>query len=588
MGTDAPLGPEDITRRRFPTVFRGLDPNEVRAFLAQVAEELAWTRSREEDLRQQLAAAQAAPPPPLDEETLMAALGEETARIVRTAQQAAADIKAKAEENVTRILREAHDEAEEVRARAEALLARQQEDTAAAAEEARRSADAHAQSVLQDAAWRSQQLVQEAETTRDRILQDLAERRRVAHLQVERLEAGRARLLEAYEIVRRTLEEATLELERVEHEAPAAAEAVARRVELADPPPPPSPPVEIPPPPALEEPQPEPVAAPDPEPAAEPEVVLDVVEPTPEMESVRIIGAVSTREEEPVPAGAADAPEEEEVHAEPSDVFARIRAGRAEAVAQAREVLAEPAPEPTPEPVSEVVASTPDDVVPVEEPAGGEGSALATRDAVLEPLRSVLARKLKRALQDEQNDVLDRLRLHRRMPSLEELLPGEESQLDRYRAAAAETLGEAARSGAELGGGAGVAVDMDGVATALGLDIVAAVRRRLGRAIEESLGNPDPGVLADGVSAAYREWKSQRVERLAADHLAAAYTLGLYSAVPAAAPLVWLVDDADGPCPDCDDNTLAGPTPRGEAYPTGQLHPPAHAGCRCLLVPAPA
>ena len=33
---------------------------------------------------------------------------------------------------------------------------------------------------------------------------------------------------------------------------------------------------------------------------------------------------------------------------------------------------------------------------------------------------------------------------------------------------------------------------------------------------------------------------------------------------------------------------LAGPTVKGEAYPTGQLHPPAHAGCRCLLVVAPA
>jgi hypothetical protein len=45
------------------------------------------------------------------------------------------------------------------------------------------------------------------------------------------------------------------------------------------------------------------------------------------------------------------------------------------------------------------------------------------------------------------------------------------------------------------------------------------------------------------------------------------------------------VHDLGGPCPDCDDNALAGPTPRGEVFPTGQPHPPAHAGCRCLLVP---
>ncbi|MEA2247481.1 MAG: hypothetical protein QOH46_2010, partial [Solirubrobacteraceae bacterium] len=28
--------------------------------------------------------------------------------------------------------------------------------------------------------------------------------------------------------------------------------------------------------------------------------------------------------------------------------------------------------------------------------------------------------------------------------------------------------------------------------------------------------------------------------------------------------------------------------PKGEPFPTGQLHPPAHLGCRCLLVPITA
>lgn len=47
----------------------------------------------------------------------------------------------------------------------------------------------------------------------------------------------------------------------------------------------------------------------------------------------------------------------------------------------------------------------------------------------------------------------------------------------------------------------------------------------------------------------------------------------------------WIVEDTDGPCPDCDDDALAGELPKGEAFPTGQHHPPAHSGCRCLLVP---
>ena len=44
---------------------------------------------------------------------------------------------------------------------------------------------------------------------------------------------------------------------------------------------------------------------------------------------------------------------------------------------------------------------------------------------------------------------------------------------------------------------------------------------------------------------------------------------------------------AVGRCADCDDNAFE-PTVKGEAFPTGQAHPPAHPGCRCLLAPAEA
>src|SRR5439155_15067260 len=57
-----------------------------------------------------------------------------------------------------------------------------------------------------------------------------ARRRRIAHLQVEQLRAGRERLLEAYRVVRRTLDEATDELSVAEAEARIAAENAARRV----------------------------------------------------------------------------------------------------------------------------------------------------------------------------------------------------------------------------------------------------------------------------------------------------------------------------------------------------------------------
>jgi hypothetical protein len=98
------------------------------------------------------------------------------------------------------------------------------------------------------------------------------------------------------------------------------------------------------------------------------------------------------------------------------------------------------------------------------------------------------------------------------------------------------------------------------------------------------LGDED---VADSLGAVYRQWKTERIEDIARHHVAAAFSRAVFIAAPFGSPLRWVFGDA-GPCPDCDDNALAGPTVKGEAYPTGQLHPPAHAGCRCLLVVAPA
>jgi hypothetical protein len=66
----------------------------------------------------------------------------------------------------------------------------------------------------------------------------------------------------------------------------------------------------------------------------------------------------------------------------------------------------------------------------------------------------------------------------------------------------------------------------------------------------------------------------------------AAFNRALYEATDAGTQLRWLVDDGGSPCPDAEDNALAGLVVRGEPFPTGHCFPPAHPGCRCLLVPA--
>jgi DivIVA domain-containing protein len=679
ISSEPQLSPEEVARRTFGTVFRGFDPTEVRNYLRRVSDELGVARERQRHVEHLLADAQSrsnAPPPPLDEATLTAALGEETARVLQTAREASIDIKAKAQENVERLLRQAHEDAARIREEAQGIFAVHEAEAIEAAEAIRNDAQAdadavraHAQAesagVVEAARERAREMLEEAKEIRAKVLGDVVRRRNVARVQVAQLRAGRERLLDAYRVVRETLDHVTVELGRAEDEARVAAEAAGQKAgaelagdaavdvseldpellgepvavdltaDLPDPAlaaviPLPRPDHEQP-----SEPEPdtpdaestaEPESAPDVggteenEPAPPgmdglPEAPLDIVEPPEDIEEVRIIVPVATepepepaQEPEPEPEAIEPEPEPEVIEPEPEpepdtvaaedpvdeaptegaghdpapvdDLFARIRAGRAEAVAKAQQVLAEATPAGT----VPVNGSAP--TVTEEDPGD---VALRRRDQALEPLSAQLAKRLKRAMQDEQNDVLDHLRVHKGRPGIGDVLPDPDAQGGRYRDVALPLLVQAAEAGAAAAGDAAAAVDLGPLVADLADAVTGPLRRRLDDGFAAAAReDDDAGATAERVGAAYREWKMQRMERLAADQLAAAYALGGYTAAPAGTAMRWIVHDLDGPCPDCDDNALAGPTPRGEAYPTGQAHPPAHAGCHCLLVPAPS
>jgi DivIVA domain-containing protein len=224
----------------------------------------------------------------------------------------------------------------------------------------------------------------------------------------------------------------------------------------------------------------------------------------------------------------------------------------------------------------------------------GDEALMQKREAAIVDLEVTLTRKLKRALQDEQNDLLDHLRSLRGEATASALLPDNQAQIARYAEAASPLLAEAATAGAAF------AADVTAVKTAgrahasvgdlaneTARSIVDALRRRVEEAISAHAGE-DQSVLVESVGAAYREWKSQRIERIAGDALVAAFSRGTWNATPDGTSMRWIVEDVDGPCPDCDDDALAGALARGEAFPTGQQYPPAHSGCRCLLVPTEA
>jgi hypothetical protein len=224
-------------------------------------------------------------------------------------------------------------------------------------------------------------------------------------------------------------------------------------------------------------------------------------------------------------------------------------------------------------------------------PPDDRNPAAVERDALTDPIVKALSRRLKRTLQDNQNELLAGLRSKGAHWSID-LLPESTEHIDGYATAALPSLEQAAESGVSFAGkgsgpGGGVSVDsLIGIAHELAEAVVGPLRRRLSDG--DGLADAEESAVVDHVGSAFREWKGERIERLAGDHVVAAFSLGTISAVATvpSARLEWVAvpGSRDAPCPDCEDNGLSGALSPGEEFPTGHLHPPAHPGCRCVLV----
>jgi hypothetical protein len=113
-------------------------------------------------------------------------------------------------------------------------------------------------------------------------------------------------------------------------------------------------------------------------------------------------------------------------------------------------------------------------------------------------------------------------------------------------------------------------------------------RAHLVRVLDEAAAEGlDPQDALSKVRGAYREWRSARLTEAAGDLATAGFAVGVVGAAPAGASWCWVVDHGGLPCSDAEDNALAGAVRVGDPFPTGDTAPPAHAGCRCILAPAP-
>lgn len=218
--------------------------------------------------------------------------------------------------------------------------------------------------------------------------------------------------------------------------------------------------------------------------------------------------------------------------------------------------------------------------------ADASSPELERRDAAIEAIERALARKVKRVLADEQSEVLDAVRRSRGLPAFESVFATLHDHRRRYATTAQDDLTAAAAAGTAFAGGAvTVPTDVGDVADGFGRELSALIRPRVERCWEDLGGDEDE--LNDRIRAIYREWKTTRVAETARHFLLLAFGRAMYDVVPAGTCLQWVVDRTGPACPDAEDNSLAGAVERGEAFPTGDRHPPAHPGCRCLVVPTP-
>jgi hypothetical protein len=163
---------------------------------------------------------------------------------------------------------------------------------------------------------------------------------------------------------------------------------------------------------------------------------------------------------------------------------------------------------------------------------------------------------------------------------------GDRGELEgRWAATAEPELRSASLAGIDFLHAGGEGIDpppMGDIAAELAAGVAGPLADRLVAAVERSDGDLD--LALDGVRAVCREWRSRRLADGVEHAVRAAFGRGALAAAEHRGDrLCWVVDDGGSPCPDAEDNALAGSVLAGEPFPTGHRHPPAHPGCRCVL-----
>jgi len=537
------LTPDEIASREFLISLRGYDREEVAGFLRQVAEEHAHLQRRIRELENEVEAAgdvvsaapavrqdAAAARPASDPRDIFRALGEETTRVLVAAEESAQTIKQRAEERARQELetarREARDEVESARRTASKIVA---------------DAERRRNSVAED--------IRNLESMRDGFLRDLRSAIKTAQGAMRGLQpgdgdgngrtgtgtgtgGGGGTATRTRPVENRTSTPRSVRPSRGDEMAEGGDD-----VERA---------------------------------------VFDDG-----TESVRVVPPTSS---------AVTDLEADEEHENFDELFAgddEDDEGRLEGPDEDLEQLAELEDE-----LGDRLPDASEDVSESSEPLPRQ-----LREQSLAGVRPGMLRRLRRSLQDVQNTVLDSVRRSTGEDSLDSLLPtrdllapltevGESFLSDAYRAGLSDG---ATLADGELGDGAEdpsrVPASSATFGAVLSHEIIASLKAtlRAGMSADEPTSQ-----LSERVGEVFRDLKGPVVEGIADEHLVRTYGYGVLDAWRdlGVERKAWVPGDA----PRCPEdmriqNADAGSVDLDEHFPTGEVVPPAHAGCDCALAP---
>lgn len=611
-----PSSPAAVGSAQFNVSRKGYDQGEVRDFLRMVSAELARLQEREKFLESEMRAMQTrglSDPGVLDEATVTALLGEETARVLTVAREAAQQMRDRAAETAERIVREASAEVARLREQAEIESSRRRSDAATDSE-----------SEIDLAKQQGREMVNEARAYREKLLNELAVRRELARQQIEELIRSRDRLKAAFERASLAASGVVGDLTDFDEAAEEFQQAVPVVIETK--------PISVIEPrndsptnvlpfdrEKFEDDATEPVIEPEIlEPVVEAENIVPVIQdsaPTIADEQpaesddghrakiVQMFGRTSRRlhpstETPEVDQTAPTVPEAKTPEAktpelikkiEPKkssvdDLFAKLRQAGAENVASSVKTVKDS---------SHKTTEKPKKAVEPPKPIEPDLKMFERRDSALIAVDEMLVKKLKRVLADEENAMLNYLQSKKAQVALEKVLPSFENQLQIFVEATSKELIEAAMSGAQslskslksdLRKKISNATVMQVLSKKLADDIVYPLRERIQKCVESSDGSASE--MSSLIRSTYREWKMKQVDKIVGDISRLAYSRGAYLVLETGVKVCWMVDPNGPPCADAEDNSLAGEVNCGEKFPTGDEHPVIHAGCKCLVVPS--